>query len=641
MGKDTEKPKESGDRLLTDLEKETEEKMERQKEADTETEPDEETEKEKEKQKEKEEPPFDGVPTDSGWSWVICICVLFNMTVIIGFNRSGSVLFVDYMELYEQPASVITLMFTCQAMSSSVSTIVVSNILMARFTVRSIAMAAALLNCITTIFISFAPNIITFLIAFCFKGFSFGALLVAPMSLIGFYFRKRRALASSITNTGFCVAFIGIPLITEMLRITYGVQGCLWILCGIEMQLLVSSMFLRSVESYRTLYAKSQRDKAKASATGKSGTDSNIVSGEGAYDLVDNKQRNNNGQPQNGKTSKNTSVVLRDKECEDFNFAEICHRQRSKSDAKFLQDFHNQLSKGPLLATSLRELRRLPSSSSDTPNGVDQFDHYRSQLSIISGADMPYLPPGIQAADVVEVESIESGDHKKKSRCCSLKRIIDTSLFKIWRFRMMAMYYPMACFSNYLFIYMPTIAITAGVDKTDAALLMTIGGAMDLVTRIISGFLGDKKFVSKPKMVAASLLVIVAVSHLSRFFKTYTSFVVFAVVVGVFGGFRQNFFQIMLIEYCGVERLAKAFGISAMLVTLTLSLNHPVIGALLDATGNFNLALHYVGTILFISIIILSCEPIFRRLDEKRESKKTAEEQHLKDGDPERGTLKA
>ncbi|XP_005107452.2 monocarboxylate transporter 13 [Aplysia californica] len=166
----------------------------------------------------KEDAPFDGVPKDRGWSWVICIGVFVTMTSLTGFNRISSVLFVDYMELYQKPASVITFLFTCQSLCSSVATILVSNILMARFTVRRIAVAASLLNCLTTFLISFAPNIYVFLLLFCFKGFAFGALLVGPMSLIGFYFKKRRSLAASIANSGVCVSFIAFPPITNQLR---------------------------------------------------------------------------------------------------------------------------------------------------------------------------------------------------------------------------------------------------------------------------------------------------------------------------------------------------------------------------------------------------------------------------------------
>jgi hypothetical protein len=63
-----------------------------------------------------------------------------------------------------------------------------------------------------------------------------------------------------------------------------------------------------------------------------------------------------------------------------------------------------------------------------------------------------------------------------------------------------------------------------------------------------------------------------------RFFTSYALFVVYAVLVGVFGGIRQNFFNVMLMDFVGVENMAKAYGLSSTLATLTLSVNHPVVG---------------------------------------------------------------
>ena len=66
---------------------------------------------------------------------------------------------------------------------------------------------------------------------------------------------------------------------------------------------------------------------------------------------------------------------------------------------------------------------------------------------------------------------------------------------------MVVVYYPLGAFSNYLNIYLPAFAITSGVDQTDAAFLMTIAGVMDLVTRIVSGYIADFDFVAKHKVV--------------------------------------------------------------------------------------------------------------------------------------------
>lgn len=72
---------------------------------------------------------------------------------------------------------------------------------------------------------------------------------------------------------------------------------------------------------------------------------------------------------------------------------------------------------------------------------------------------------------------------------------------QMWTFRMMTVFVPLSVFANYPIIYMPVIASTLKISKSDAALMMTLSGVMDLVTRIATGFIGDFKFISIAKVI--------------------------------------------------------------------------------------------------------------------------------------------
>ena len=72
--------------------------------------------------------------------------------------------------------------------------------------------------------------------------------------------------------------------------------------------------------------------------------------------------------------------------------------------------------------------------------------------------------------------------------------------------------------------------------------------------------------------------VLAVVCHFSRLINNYYLFLGFATVVGVFGGTRQTLVSVIILEYIGVEKFAKGFGFLATVCTLTLSINHPIIG---------------------------------------------------------------
>ncbi|CAL1537302.1 unnamed protein product [Lymnaea stagnalis] len=680
-----------------------------------------------------------GVPVDRGWAWVIAFGTFLNMAIIVGHNRALSVLFVDIVQEFQESNTVITLMFTVHALSGSISSVLIANLAMKRFSVRIITVVSALVNGIMSIFICLAPNIIVFLFLFLIKGITFGGLMVCPMSMIGFYFKKRRALASSIGNAGFCIAYIAFPPITELLRQEFGFRGALLLIAGVEFQLVAFNMLFRPVDSYKKIYANKMKRRVAEEKTlppiykgpvheittdsspllgqltpgdperqlnGDVGenmelvpvertgtrttdrTDAETAERTGAHatdrtetqttertetqttdrtetqttdrtetqttdrtetqttdrtetqttDRTETQTTDRNDRQSIGRAQEHSERDIHDNDIEqeisrtDLNkkentIDEVDFRQRSSSEDLESDNEEND-TVAVLPFSSLRNVFVASRQASEDEAVSDSKrlsnkQLYTSQLSVISQADLPCILPAQIEDDEIKV---------KETWRSQFNKIIDLSLFKLWTFRMMALFITFGVFGNYISIYMPTIAFKFGISKPDAAQLMMVSGIMDLVTRILTGVIADFKLVSKIKMVLVSKLIICAICQCARFFHTYTLFVVFAVLVGIFGGFRQNFTNVILLDYFGPENMAKANGLLMTIATLTLSINHPVLGALLDATGSFVVPLHYIGTMCFLSGLVLFAEPIFKKLDDKKKTNLKQEKKSGQDG---------
>lgn len=77
-------------------------------------------------------------------------------------------------------------------------------------------------------------------------GFSIGSMWIPALGLLGHYFKRRRSLATSLTNTGVAVSLLATPPLARHLIDRFDIQGALLIISWIEMQAIAAAMLLRS-----------------------------------------------------------------------------------------------------------------------------------------------------------------------------------------------------------------------------------------------------------------------------------------------------------------------------------------------------------------------------------------------------------
>lgn len=83
---------------------------------------------------------------------------------------------------------------------------------------------------------------------FAFPGTGFGLMYLPAIVMVGYYFSKRRALATGIAVCGSGIgSFVFAPL-SEALLNTYGWKGSMWILSGISLNGIVFAALFRPLE---------------------------------------------------------------------------------------------------------------------------------------------------------------------------------------------------------------------------------------------------------------------------------------------------------------------------------------------------------------------------------------------------------
>ncbi|CAL1547838.1 unnamed protein product, partial [Lymnaea stagnalis] len=176
--------------------------------------------------------------------------VFVNLSLLLIFVRATGLIILEFLDLYQESATVTTMAFGLSSATFAVFSFLGPTVLMRRFEVRTMAVAGTTLNALCILAMAFAPNIIFINLILILFGLSHSLVLVPQMTLVGFYFKKWLAFATSFVNLGLSVATMGAAPLTQYLLDGYGLQGALLILSAVNMNCVAASLLLRPVSMY-------------------------------------------------------------------------------------------------------------------------------------------------------------------------------------------------------------------------------------------------------------------------------------------------------------------------------------------------------------------------------------------------------
>ncbi|CAL1544723.1 unnamed protein product [Lymnaea stagnalis] len=189
-------------------------------------------------------------------------------------------------------------------------------------------------------------------------------------------------------------------------------------------------------------------------------------------------------------------------------------------------------------------------------------------------------------------------------------------LLRTWSLRILLMYSSAGVMLQYLATYLPTIARKEGLTPDEIARMLIVGGGVDFASRLAIGAFSDLKILRPTQIVVIAQFIIGTTCHFSRFFNSAPTLMGLTVILGLFGGTRQSLQTLVCLEFMGQDNFRRAYGFQLMAGTLTLSVHHPLLSSILEATGSFTYPLHYVGVAAYLSVVCLLLQPITKRLDE-------------------------
>ncbi|GFO06903.1 monocarboxylate transporter, partial [Plakobranchus ocellatus] len=535
---------------------------------------------------------------DSAMCWVVCIGVAMSFFLLALFRTALEIYFLDFVEAFDVSIPTASLGFTFDLVFISIFSVVGANLMVPYFGTRLVVLMGAVCNCVFTFGIIIAPNIAVFILFMAAKGFAFGLILTPSIALMSMYFNRRRSLATAVAFSGLGVGNMLGPPLFEVLEENFGLWGLFLVVAAIEMNGIPAAMLMRPIGRYK--YIIKDGVDIKAPAKNEPTDDKDDATEQSPFVTQDEKV--DEDLSETGKN--NLSFSKPPGKCDEK--LNHCGLKESR-DAPYEG---GKEEKAP---------EKLPENKS--MNSTSAKDAALSTEAVALSRENSFAQPS-EARTAADVSSAgeEAGKSCLTKTGAFFQRLFNVDLFDLWSMWLLMGAVGLGALVQYLVTYLPTIAIKQGLTQPEVAVLMTINGSLELVSRIVIGILSDSHLLTNCHIVIIAHIVIGTVMHFTHFYTSYNTLLFLAVVSGALSATQQNLSSLLTIEILGMEHLLSAFGFRIMISTLTLATHHPLLGFIVESTGSFAAPLHYVGMCLYIAAILLLMAPVAKGYDARRKA---------------------
>lgn len=338
------------------------------------------------------------------------------------------------------------------------------------------------------------------LLNFLFTGIGYGFINTLMPVILNTYFLNLRATANGIANSGSCIGSIILPILFEQLIAAYGLSGCFLLTGSLVLHLTIAGALMRPPPWLKTKKESKQKIILK-------------------YKPVPTEQISDVANSEPGGPAKLNEVRPK----EDYT---------RKTDTKISNDFErtdaecliNKDGANPII---------LPASEMKTKD-TDKVHSLRTR-SLLRGSATNILP-------LTVFESF-----------CS---VLTCPMFYVTAVTNVCFYF---LYHMYVVIIVD-YTLDSGVLDSDAKNILFAFAISDLFGRLCLGWITDRKFISRPRYVMMCMLLIGLVFFAFPYATGYASLIIVSCLYGLLLGCTMVVFPILLVDFCGIELHAVAYG---------------------------------------------------------------------------------
>lgn len=555
------------------------------------------------------------IPPDGGWGWVVTFSSFMVGFLVDGICFTFGFFFKEFMDYFGSNKST----------TSSISSVLngtylsigpIAAALVNKFGCRPVAIAGAAFAAASFFISTFSPNIQCMILfyGFC-GGVGFGFFYLPSIVMVGYYFDKKRALATGMAVCGSGIgSFVFAPL-CEYLLAEFDWKGSMWIISALVLNGMVFAGLFRPLTF--------SDDDLLSNTEGT--TDKNIcdIKFHNEHDL--NVPVFNPSKEELKNASQNP--IFR------------CRSMELTSPAK-----DNKTNKASELARIGHSLFLDESGSNRHSLTQKHILNPLVRKDIFYSGSIHHLPEYTKAGgevnfvkSMLSTSTIAVSEGSEKSKKCDCMKNVFAGMFDISLLKSPTfILYGLSCFLCMIgffvpFTYIPDLAEDFGMSSSQSAWLISTIGILNCLGRIGVGFVSDKSWADCIFINIVALIAGGATTMFVPFYRIYWILLLYTIVFGTCIAAFVSLRSIIIVELLGIEKLTNSFGFIVLCQGLSTFIGSPIAGALSDATGDYKASFYLAGGVIALSGII--CIPL-RRISQW-ERRRSENQQTLNDLDTE------
>ena len=387
------------------------------------------------------------------------------------------------------------------------------------------------------------------------------ACITGPIFVVmNTYFEDKLGFATMIASSGGSAGSFVLPIIIQKLLDEYGLQGALLIVAGMLLNNLVVGVITRPFYTS----AKSRNvNKTYRHETSKLSKDKTIT------DTTDNTVMLQKYNDDFSVSVDNVAQYYEPQESENRQNGYTSYKKRSNKRTRSLSES---------CSTDYLEIQREKQTDISKP-----IQDYLSRMS----ASTVDIYAGIGTADVLCSmyslnalrHKISTSDSENQSRTCSCRDIIDCDMLKN-RHLQLILSVSLVCVvgCGLIVIYIPPFAKDHDIPNDKIAILVTIMGACDLLSRFSLAWISDSKRIRRSQILGLCLGITGLATMFNPLFNSFQIFVFYSVIYGLFGSVYFSMLPLLLRESVGAERYPAALSLSILIHGISFTVITPLLG---------------------------------------------------------------
>ncbi|XP_056621512.1 monocarboxylate transporter 13 [Triplophysa dalaica] len=234
-----------------------------------------------------------------------------------------------------------------------------------------------------------------------------------------------------------------------------------------------------------------------------------------------------------------------------------------------------------------------------------------------------YDPPKELKGEEKDLEMQFTNDRPESKQHLKTKiiRYVDYTLIANVRFMVYSMFGVFAALGFFApSLFLVPYARSKGVEEYQAAALMSISAALDLLGRLLFGWVANLHLVETIHQLLVTVLMLGIVLLLCPLAATFTHLALFSAGYGLVFGATVSIHITVLAEVVGVEKLGSALGFFMLIRSSGGLLGPPLAGIFIDEMNDYSAGFLMAGVALIVSALFLLLLHHMNRKGKNKES---------------------